>query len=229
MTMYLPYIYKLTDKITGMWYIGSRVSERDQCYPEELGVRYFTSSLVVEPLFRNSPDRFLKEILVSSEDYEYIIRVEASMLKFRDAKNDPMSYNMHNGEGMMNTKKSGVISGRVVGKMMYETKTGMFAPEMSGKGGLIGGVVSRDKKVGLFGRSKEKHSSDSRNAGEFTRDQKLGFHIWTFKQFSDHNKKNGKVLNSQRWRCDVCGKESTKAPLMRHQLFSGHSGKTRII
>ena len=225
--MYLPYVYKLTDKHTGKWYIGSRTAKK--CVPEELGVGYFTSSQIVAPLFRAEPFRFDIEILVASEDFEYIIKVEADMLMFRDAKNDPLSYNMHNGDGKMNTKKAGAISGRTVGKRMFEEKTGLFAPELRGKGGRVAGKFVFEKKLGLFGRSKEKHSSDSSKAGNKTVEAKLGFHSWTFEQFSEHNKRNGKTLNSQKWKCDACGKETTPGPLTRHQKFSGHSGKTRII
>jgi len=190
--MYLPYVYKLTDKTTGKWYIGSRISETDGCYPGELGVRYFTSSKIVAPLFRSEPDRFLIEIMVTSEDADYVLDVEKSMLEFRNAKYDPDSYNMHHNDGRMNTVKSG--------KMTLE----------------LG----------------------------------LGFHSWSFEQFSDHNKSNGynslaskkgvharskeqmsidtSKANSHKWVCDECGMKSIAMGIGRHQKYSGHRGKTRL-
>ena len=98
------YVYELTDKETGKWYIGSRTAIK--CHPSDLGIRYFTSSKVVGPVFRSNPDRFEEKILVVS-DGDYVVKVEASLLKFRDARNDTMSYNMHNGDGVFNHSKTG--------------------------------------------------------------------------------------------------------------------------
>ena len=98
------YVYKLTDTLTGKWYIGSRTSE--SCYLGELGVTYFTSSKYVYPLFKEYPSRFVKDIVVVSDDADYIIRVEADMLMFRNARDDPASYNCTNGDPEFNAKKN---------------------------------------------------------------------------------------------------------------------------
>jgi len=187
----MPYVYELKDKVTGKWYVGSRIASG--CCPSELGVGYFSSSSLVKNLFKTDKNRFMIQILVEAEDEEYILKVERDILIFRNAKYDESSYNMHHNDGKMNTVKS----------------------------------------------------------GKATRDLKQGFHSWKFDQFSEHNKKNGQrtyeqkkgvhgrtleemrkhtaMTNAQRWRCDVCGMETIPMALGRHQKYSGHVGKTRII
>lgn len=62
------YIYKVTNIITGQFYIGQRSSYKG--LPEEdLGVRYFTSSDIVKPLFKNNTSEWKKEILYRDIQY----------------------------------------------------------------------------------------------------------------------------------------------------------------
>lgn len=159
--MYLPYVYKLTDTLTGKWYIGSRISESDPCYPGELGVRYFTSSQVVAPLFRADPERFNIEIMVTSEDADYVLAVEKSMLEFRNAKNDPESYNMHHNDGMMNTVKSG--------KMTLELGLGFhsWGFDQFSKHNKTNGYNSFASKKGVHARSKEQMTIDTNKANSY--------------------------------------------------------------
>src|SRR5574344_811256 len=56
------YIYKVTNIISGKFYIGQRSSYKGT--PEEdLGIHYFTSSKIVKPLFKNNTSEWKKEIL----------------------------------------------------------------------------------------------------------------------------------------------------------------------
>lgn len=50
----------------------------------------------------NNPSDWKREILITGSP-DIIILTESSMLKELDAKNDPMSYNMHNGDGNFTT------------------------------------------------------------------------------------------------------------------------------
>src|SRR5574344_79205 len=62
------YIYKVTNIITGQFYIGQRSSYTGS--PEDdLGVHYFTSSKVVRPLFKNNTSEWQKEILYRDIQY----------------------------------------------------------------------------------------------------------------------------------------------------------------
>src|SRR5574344_1794751 len=56
------YIYKVTNIITGQYYIGQR-SNYTGSPEEDLGKHYFTSSKVVKPLFMNNTSEWQKEIL----------------------------------------------------------------------------------------------------------------------------------------------------------------------
>ena len=62
------YIYKVTNIITGQFYIGQRSKYIGE--PEDdLGVHYFTSSKYVKPLFRNNTSEWKKEILYRDIQY----------------------------------------------------------------------------------------------------------------------------------------------------------------
>jgi hypothetical protein len=62
------YIYKVTNIITGQFYIGQRSSYTGS--PEDdLGVHYFTSSRYVRPLFKNNTSEWEKEILYRDIQY----------------------------------------------------------------------------------------------------------------------------------------------------------------
>src|SRR5574344_1204606 len=58
------YIYKVTNIITGQFYIGQR-SSFEGTPEDDLGIHYFTSSKVVRPLFKNNTSEWKKEILYS--------------------------------------------------------------------------------------------------------------------------------------------------------------------
>src|SRR5574344_1552594 len=70
------YIYKVTNIITGQFYIGQR-SSFDGTPEEDLGIHYFTSSKVVRPLFKNNTSEWKKEILYRDINY-------AEMLDYRE-------------------------------------------------------------------------------------------------------------------------------------------------
>lgn len=91
------YIYKWIHLPTSKWYIGSRTKEN--CYP---GDGYICSSKLVKPLIKSSPNEWHREILATGSPEE-IILLESKILTMLDAKNDPNSYNMHNGDGKFTT------------------------------------------------------------------------------------------------------------------------------
>ena len=93
----IAYIYKWTNLITGKWYIGSRTKEGS--HPDD---GYICSSKIVEPLVLNNPSEWSREILITGEPNTIIVK-ESEILTELDAKNDPMSYNMHNGDGSFST------------------------------------------------------------------------------------------------------------------------------
>src|SRR5574344_2049569 len=70
------YIYKVTNIITGQFYIGQRINYTGS--PEDdLGIHYFTSSKIVRPLFKNNTSEWKKEILYRDINYaEKLDRIE---------------------------------------------------------------------------------------------------------------------------------------------------------
>ena len=87
------YLYKWTHKTSHMWYVGSRT--RKNCHP---GDNYICSSKSVKPLIINNRNEWVREILCIGLPKD--IRVlEARYLTKLDAKNNPMSFNKHNGDG----------------------------------------------------------------------------------------------------------------------------------
>lgn len=82
----LPYVYKLTHKETGEFYIGVRYGNK---YPAELdlGKRYWTSSKVVKPKF----NEFNYEILKEFDDSISAINYEKNLIE--ENWNDPLILN----------------------------------------------------------------------------------------------------------------------------------------
>lgn len=89
----VAFVYKWIHLPTGRWYIGSRTSKG--CHPND---GYITSSKIVKNLIKNNPEDWKREILHTGLPEE-ILSFEVSLLTESDAKNDPLSFNQHNGDG----------------------------------------------------------------------------------------------------------------------------------
>jgi hypothetical protein len=96
MNIYTPtvaYLYKWTNLTTNKWYIGSRAKRG--CHPDD---GYICSSRTVKPMILENKEQWTRDILCLGTP-EYIVDLETRLLTALDAKNDPMSYNQHNGDG----------------------------------------------------------------------------------------------------------------------------------
>lgn len=101
MTIYnqtIPYLYKWVHISTGRWYIGSKI--RNGWNPNR-HEEYICSSKEVKPLILKNRNEWRYEILHTGEA-EYIAQLERTILAELDAKNDPLSFNQHNGDGLYN-------------------------------------------------------------------------------------------------------------------------------
>lgn len=88
--MVTPYVYKLTDLVTGEFYIGVRYANKS--FPEDdLGIRYFTSSALIK---QRGFDRFKKEILCLFFKKEAAIEYESELIS--EAWGNPLLLNRHN-------------------------------------------------------------------------------------------------------------------------------------
>lgn len=92
----VPYVYKWTHIPTGKWYIGSKIK---QGWNPSRHEEYICSSEVVKPLVLANRDEWTYEIL-SVGDREYIKQLEILLLCEVDARNNPQSFNQHNGDGI---------------------------------------------------------------------------------------------------------------------------------
>jgi len=100
MNIYTPtvaYLYKWTELTTRRWYIGSRTKQG--CHPND---GYICSSRTVKPLILEQRSNWHRELLCLGTP-EYILALETRLLTAIDAKNDPLSYNQHNGDGKFTT------------------------------------------------------------------------------------------------------------------------------
>jgi hypothetical protein len=99
--IYIPYVYKWTQLSTGMWYIGSRTKKGVNPFNDD---KYFTSSKIVAKLIKENPKDWKKSIMCVGTTKEFIIMKETEFLTLANAKNDKMSYNQHNGDGLFVVK-----------------------------------------------------------------------------------------------------------------------------
>jgi hypothetical protein len=89
----LAYLYKWTELSTSKWYIGVRFAKG--CHPND---GYICSSRLVKPMITENSENWKREVLCIGLPDD-MISLEEKYLSLLDAKNDPMSYNQHNGDG----------------------------------------------------------------------------------------------------------------------------------
>lgn len=92
------YVYRWTNKLTGQWYIGSRTARG--CHPDD---GYICSSRQIKPLILEDQSAWNREIVCVGEPND-MLKLESDLLVMLDAKNDPQSYNLHNGDGKFTTR-----------------------------------------------------------------------------------------------------------------------------
>ena len=126
----IPYIYKWTHLATGKWYIGSKVR---QGWNPSRHEEYLCSSKEVKPLILESREEWIYEILHTG-DPEYIVSLETTILTSLDARNDPMSFNQHNGDGLYN--RFGVKENKETRLKKREARLGAKNPMFGKKGNL---------------------------------------------------------------------------------------------
>lgn len=92
--MTAAYLYKWTQLSTNKWYVGSRTAKN--CHPND---GYICSSKKVKPLINENSNEWIREVLAIGDPL-YIVDLERRYLTTLNAKEDPLSYNEHNGDGI---------------------------------------------------------------------------------------------------------------------------------
>jgi len=91
------FVYKWTHQPTLRWYIGSRTAQG--CHPKD---GYICSSRQVRPLIESAGSEWTRTIIATGTPKD-MLELETAILELFDAKNDPRSYNQHNGDGRFTT------------------------------------------------------------------------------------------------------------------------------
>jgi hypothetical protein len=107
------FVYKWIHLPTGKWYIGSRTAKG--CHPED---GYISSSQLIKPLIKKNPTEWKREIIETGSPKE-MIKLETTLLESLDAKNNPMSFNQHNGDGKFT--RTGVVVSEETRKKQSES------------------------------------------------------------------------------------------------------------
>jgi hypothetical protein len=119
------YVYKWTHIPTGKWYIGSRTGKNS--HPDD---GYICSSKIVKPLISESPTEWIREILLTGSPSEMLL-AESELLLSLNAKNDPLSFNQHNGDGKFTT--TGISPTIKHREKISNSKKGITRPEIGAK------------------------------------------------------------------------------------------------
>jgi hypothetical protein len=165
----IPYLYKWTHLPSGKWYIGSKARKGWNPTRHE---EYICSSKIVKPMIIENRSEWCYDILCIG-DSEYIVELERLILKYLNAKDDPMSFNQHNGDGLFN--RSGVRESK-------ETREKKKLAHLGEKGSMYG------KKGPLCPHYGKKHSEERR------KNQSTGVKKYAENRPQSHNDNISKAL-----------------------------------
>ena len=111
-------MYKWTHIPTQKWYVGSRTAKG--CHPDD---GYICSSRIVKPMILENQTEWVRKILaIGSPDY--ISDLENRYLVAVDAKSDPMSFNLHNGNLRPNPGDKNPMKNPMIAKLNHSRTRG---------------------------------------------------------------------------------------------------------
>lgn len=117
------FLYRWNQKSTGKWYEGSRTKKN--CHIDD---GYICSSKAVKQMILENPADWERTILVIGSPM-YIRDLESTRLQILDARNEPLSYNKHNNDGLHN--RLGLLHTAETKNKMAKTRTGKKRPDQS--------------------------------------------------------------------------------------------------
>jgi len=230
-----PYVYRLTDNLTGLWYLGS--SYRNGCHPDKLGNVYFSSSKLVKSIYKENPSRFNKEILLIGSK-AYVIEIETRLLMLLDAKNDPCSYNMHNNDcygdlsalNRSKVAKLANISNRLNKTAIYADGYYISSNFLKGAkaGGLAASKYNMSKNAGIFKPGYFSSDDFKRICSETSKRNAIN-KVGLMGRSKEKMKEDAIKASKVEWKCNICCKIMNSGNIVRHQKSSGHIGKERLI
>lgn len=193
------YVYRWTHVPTGKWYVGSRTAKG--CYSTD---SYLCSSREVKPLIQSNPYEWKREILATGSAVE-MRNLEAEMLKQSDAKNNPKSFNRHNGDGKFTTL------GRIEPADMKQVRAaklkGIKKPEGFGnmvsavhKGKSVSAITKQKIGIASTGRVQNadaRAKNSEKNSGD-KNPSFMGYYIAPNSEVFDSSRKAGEKYNVTR-------------------------------
>lgn len=205
------FVYKWTHLPTGKWYIGCRTAKG--CHPED---GYITSSKLVKGLIKTNPEEWRREILHTGTPEE-ILNLEVALLEEFDAKNSPLSYNQHNGDGKFT--RTGVIV-PLETRLKQSESIKKVHPNRGKPGPNKGKVASeetrRKQSQAKLGKPRKPFTEQTR---EKIRQAKLGSKNPSFgKSPSEETREKLRQANQgkkQTFVCPYCGKEGGGGSMLR--------------
>ena len=169
---YIPYVYLIKHKTSGLKYLGVRYAKG--CNPSDLWKTYFTSSKLVKKLIDQfgKDDFFIKVIHQFPNDPESAVLKEAYYFPFIEQRDDYLNLTYSSGcQDLRISSRAGKVGGAIV----HERKIGIFRnDEERKKWCVLGGNASYkngNNKQFMFWASDEgrkKRSSMGGKNGNFT-------------------------------------------------------------
>lgn len=232
-----PYVYILRDTHTDKLYIGCRFARG--CNPADLGKTYFTSSKIVNPLFRADPARFVVRTWVQ-RSADAAIELEKTMLDGADAVMSDGYYNRACGKAIHpddiragalkeHRKRSPELYASIVAQMHAKTTFEQRSKAGREYAESIRGPVL-DAKMKMM---RERRTAEGAERSKARSKERA---LANPERMSEMGKVGGKlggpkaclVTNAQRWRCTECGMVSLAGPIGKHQSRAKHTGKERV-
>ena len=191
------YLYRWVHIPTGKWYVGSRT--KTGCHPND---NYICSSKYVKPMISANRDDWTREILLISNS-QFIKDLEAAYLRKVDARNDPQSFNLHNGDGKFTTQ--GVTLTSTTREKMRIAKIGKCDGEKNNFFGKHHTVesIAKSKRVGakngMFGKTGAMHPGSKPKSEKFKE-------MMSLRMSGDHHPSKDPKNHII---CEHCGKSMT--------------------
>lgn len=153
----MNFLYRWTDNLTGMMYIGVHKGTPDD--------GYICSSKIMMPEYRKRPTDFTREIISSHKTYSDVREQEIALLTEVDAAKNPLYYNRHNG---------GSTGFNTAGRVMPQNEREMRSTALKGRkksySSWKGKTHSTETKQKIAeARAKQVYSEESRRKMSATR------------------------------------------------------------